>query len=313
MNLHNDQESFDNLVEITAQYIGIPPSAVKRDYLIVMLLRNLEQSDYADECVFKGGTSLSKCYPGSISRFSEDIDLTFVSDEDLSSHQYSKKLKTVESVMTEGFHVEPIPDERNDRNKSARVWHDAVGQDNWVKLEIGSKVRPDPVEKRKIKTYIQEYLEYAQMMYVIKEFELGPVIVNALCIDRTFVDKIMSVKRHAICGTLGGKVRHIYDVVKLFAMPEISALVTDTSRLKRIVQLTKKTDGFYLQKRNIPEEYNPLADYDFSSWACYFTPEIRTRYESLHEDLLYTSEKQDFDAAIQVFREIDNILKRIRE
>lgn len=43
-----------------------------------MKLQKLEQSEYADQCVFKGGTSLSKCCPGSIERFSEDIDLTFL-------------------------------------------------------------------------------------------------------------------------------------------------------------------------------------------------------------------------------------------
>ena len=55
----------------------IPESAVKRDYYIVLLLEKLGNSTYAEKCVFKGGTSLSKCYPGSIERFSEDIDLTF--------------------------------------------------------------------------------------------------------------------------------------------------------------------------------------------------------------------------------------------
>lgn len=313
MNLHNDREAFDSLTEITAQYIGIPSSAIKRDYLIVMLLQNLEQSEYADKCVFKGGTSLSKCYPGSISRFSEDIDLTFVPDDTLSPHQYSRKLKAVEVAMAKGTHIESIPEERNDRNKSSHVWHEAIGQDNWVKLEIGSKVRPDPVERRQVKTYIQEYLEQAHMLDVIQEFELKSVGVNALCVDRTFIDKLMSVKRHAICGTLGNKVRHIYDVVRLFAMPEITEFLNDPGRLKRIIQLTKQTDGFYLQKRNISEEYNPLVAYDFPSWECYFTPEIRTRYESLHEDLLYTNEKQDFDLAIQAFRRISEILSNIEE
>ena len=43
-----------------------------------MMLKALADSPYAEQCVFKGGTSLSKCYPGSIDRFSEDIDLTFL-------------------------------------------------------------------------------------------------------------------------------------------------------------------------------------------------------------------------------------------
>lgn len=65
MKLHNDQEAFHDLIALTATMIGIPEAAVKRDYFIVMMLQKLAKSVYADRCVFKGGTSLSKCYPGS--------------------------------------------------------------------------------------------------------------------------------------------------------------------------------------------------------------------------------------------------------
>ena len=85
MNLHNDKESFNSLIAVTADYIGVPPAAVKRDYYIVILLQNMQNSEYADKCVFKGGTSLSKCYPNSINRFSEDIDLTFIPNDKMSS------------------------------------------------------------------------------------------------------------------------------------------------------------------------------------------------------------------------------------
>ena len=72
-----------------------------------------------------------------------------------------------------------------------------------------------------MKTYIQEYLEKEGMNDVVAEFDLQAVSVNTLDITRTFLDKIMSVKRHAICGTLLRKVRHIYDVTVLFARPDI--------------------------------------------------------------------------------------------
>ncbi|MHB8962812.1 MAG: nucleotidyl transferase AbiEii/AbiGii toxin family protein [Saccharofermentanales bacterium] len=76
MNLHNDKENFENLISVTSEYIGIPADAIRRDYFIVKLLQNLQNSEFCNCCVFKGGTSLSKCYPNSINRFSEDIDLT---------------------------------------------------------------------------------------------------------------------------------------------------------------------------------------------------------------------------------------------
>ena len=142
MLLHEHPTDFKDLQELTADYIGIPAVAVERDYYIVMMLEKLAQSPYADSCVFKGGTSLSKCYPGSIERFSEDIDLTFLPQEEMGNKQYDRRLKQIEKAMTSGFRLEKITGERNDRNKSSYVWfNDKNGANGRIKLEIqfGSK------------------------------------------------------------------------------------------------------------------------------------------------------------------------------
>jgi len=108
MNLHEHKDEFSQLIAITADRVGIPEDAVRRDYYIVKMMQNLQNSDFADKCVFKGGTSLSKCYQGSIERFSEDIDLTFIPNPDLNNRKYSKALKQVENIMTQGFLIEKI-------------------------------------------------------------------------------------------------------------------------------------------------------------------------------------------------------------
>lgn len=314
MNLHEHKEEFDQLVEIVADYIGIPGDAVRRDYYIVKMMQNLQNSEYADMCVFKGGTSLSKCYPGSINRFSEDIDITFIPIHDMNNRKYSKALKRVEDTIAHGFQMEKIGSERNDRNKSAFVWPGNEDKDTCrIKLEIGSSVRPDPFSKREMKTYIQEYLESKGMNDAVAEFELEAVSVNVLDVTRTFLDKVMSVKRHAISGTLMRKVRHIYDVTVLFERPDIQAFLRDSDRLKELLIVTKKTDSYYLQKRSISTEYDPIGAYNFENWKQHFGSDIRSRYETLHEDLLYTSERQSFDKAIHTFENISRIFSEIGE
>ena len=193
MRLHENEEDFRDLCSITAGYIGIPEDAVRRDYYIVNMLQKLEKSEFADCCVFKGGTSLSKCYPGSIERFSEDIDLTFLASG-LSKKQYDKSLKKIEKIMTDTYKVEIIPEE-----------------------------------------------------------------------------------------------------------------------LKSLLRKTKDTDSYYLQKRNISEEYDPTGKYDFNSWKEYFNESIQRRYETLHEDLLYTDQKQNFEDAVNTFEEINRIFAAIDE
>ena len=153
-----------------------------------------------------------------------------------------------------------------------------------------------------MKTYIQEYLEEKGMQDIIVEFNLQEVKVNTLDITRTFLDK---VKRHAICGTLPRKVRHIYDVTMLFKRDDIQDFLKDTEKLKYLLKLTKETDSYYLQKRNISQEYDPLGAYAFY--------EIRHRYETLHEDLLYTHDCQNFDNAIKVFELINQLFSSIGE
>ena len=314
MNLHEHKEEFEELIAITADYIGVPADAVRRDYYIVQMMQNLQNSEYAEACVFKGGTSLSKCYPGSINHFSEDIDLTFIPIENMNNKKYSKTLKRVENAISAGFLMEKIEAERNDRNKSAYVWPENESKETCrVKLEIGSSVRPDPFSKRSMKTYIQEYLEKEGMQDVVTEFELQDVNVNTLDITRTFVDKVMTVKRHAICGTLSRKVRHIYDVTVLLDRSDIQDFLKNTAQLKQLLKLTKETDSFYLQKRDISVEYDPLGAYDFEDWKQYFNDEIRGRYETLHEDLLYTSNRQNFEKVIQAFEFISGLFASIGE
>ncbi len=78
MNLHLNNKDFEELINLTSNFFNIPSSAIRKDYFITMILANLSNSEYNEFVVFKGGTSLSKCYPKSIERFSEDIDLTYL-------------------------------------------------------------------------------------------------------------------------------------------------------------------------------------------------------------------------------------------
>lgn len=311
MNLHADSQTFDELISLTAKWKNIPESAVKRDYFIVLLLGNLANSKYREKCVFKGGTSLSKCYPGSIERFSEDIDLTFLGIN-LNDNKCSGIIKDIEKTMIGGAYCEKIIDERSKRSKSMLIWFD--DKKDKIKLEIGSNIRPDPFSKRCIKSYIHEFLQLNNDIDTIKKYELKEIELNVLNIERTFIDKIMAVKRHALSNTLNQKVRHIYDVVRLYKLEEIGKFLADKKALKKLISITKKTDEFYLKKRKNGICYNSMSKYDFISWQTNFEKrEIKSKYESLHLNLLYTNQRQNFAEAIQTFKEINKILIDIDE
>ena len=74
MLLHKDREQFEAVLNAVSNELGVPVSIVEKDYYVTMILKQLALK--APGCVFKGGTSLSKCHHA-INRFSEDIDITF--------------------------------------------------------------------------------------------------------------------------------------------------------------------------------------------------------------------------------------------
>lgn len=69
--LHENKEEFRTAVNLASEQFRVLPAAAEKDYYVTMLLRGLAKR--LDYIVFKGGSSLSKCYRV-IKRFSEDID-----------------------------------------------------------------------------------------------------------------------------------------------------------------------------------------------------------------------------------------------
>ncbi len=67
----NDRKEIINQVSAKT---GLLPTAIEKDWWVMIALKAIYSSEYAKHLVFKGGTSLSKSY-GLIERFSEDIDL----------------------------------------------------------------------------------------------------------------------------------------------------------------------------------------------------------------------------------------------
>ena len=94
MNLHLDKDNFEGAIVATAEYFKIPEIFIEKDYWVTYALYKLFHSEVKDLIVFKGGTSLSKCYKV-IERFSEDIDLVVVKNDIDTGNDLKRKLKAV--------------------------------------------------------------------------------------------------------------------------------------------------------------------------------------------------------------------------
>ena len=88
MRLHKEKELFEQVVLGASEWKQVPPAIIEKDYYVTLVLGELAKC--VPELIFKGGTSLSKCYK-LIERFSEDIDITISSDPTNSKKQNLKK------------------------------------------------------------------------------------------------------------------------------------------------------------------------------------------------------------------------------
>ncbi|MDD6826283.1 MAG: nucleotidyl transferase AbiEii/AbiGii toxin family protein [Oscillospiraceae bacterium] len=88
--LHNDRELFEQLILRTSEALGIKAEIIEKDYYVTLFLKELVS--VSPDIIFKGGTSLSKCYH-LIDRFSEDIDLN-IETETKPSESRRKQLKS---------------------------------------------------------------------------------------------------------------------------------------------------------------------------------------------------------------------------
>ena len=94
MILHTNVDLFKTAIRSTSKKMDLSQIYIEKDYWICYSLNSIYISDIKDQVIFKGGTSLSKCYR-IIERFSEDLDLVVSKQEGESSNQLKKKLKQI--------------------------------------------------------------------------------------------------------------------------------------------------------------------------------------------------------------------------
>ena len=102
MNLHHDRDAFEELIIGAANELRIPTNIIEKDYYVTIALKSLLEK--LDDMVFKGGTSLTKCYQ-LLDRFSEDIDLSYTAESgtpgEARKRKLSKLIPEVRAVRSE--------------------------------------------------------------------------------------------------------------------------------------------------------------------------------------------------------------------
>lgn len=249
MNIHSKDE-FTDLIEVTAEYMNLDKRIVEKDYWVTYALRKLANSELVDDIIFRGGTSLTKCY-SDLSRFSEDIDLAVNLKEGLTNNKIKKLVAAGEKVMCDEFN-EAIDVEQIKGGKFREVEYvyktvfsnfESIPMNELnprIKIESVTFIHPNPYEKRKISSFLHTYLDSKNMKDEIEEYELEPFYLNVLSNKRTVVDKLVCLVRMSYeegLTELLSKTRHLYDIHMTYN--SLKEFYENEDELRYIVSLTR--------------------------------------------------------------------------
>lgn len=314
MKLHLDKTLFRQAVQFTADQMKIPAIYIEKDYWVTFALYTIFSSKIGKDSIFKGGTSLSKCYQ-IIDRFSEDIDLVVLRREAESSNQLTNKIKTIGKVVADVLPEVDIPGltqkmgmNRKTAHVYAKEFQGVYGQvRDVIVVEATWLGYFEPYTTRMVSSFIGSMmLNNGQQERAVAN-GLMPFELLVLEPVRTICEKIMSLVRFSYgensLDDLRKKVRHIYDLHQVLKQREFSDFFDSDAFSEMLVKVANDDVASYKNSNewlaNHPKEARIFQDLD-NIWK-----ELKTAYNGEFKNLVYGTLPDE----TAVF----NTLKRIRE
>lgn len=268
MNLHLDKDNFEGAIIAAAEYFLIPEIFIEKDYWVTYALSELFHSKAKEGVVFKGGTSLSKCYK-IIERFSEDIDLVVIKKGTDTGNDLKRKLKEITSIVDESILKEVLNDSNTSKRGSLRkivYSYPKIGMSGdygqvreHITLEVSHLGNFKPNETKSICTLIADYIKTTPNFELITQFGLEDFEVKTLAVERTFCEKIISLVRFSYTENpledLSKKVRHTYDLHQLLQLEKIQDFAASQEFDRMLLQVGMDDD------KAIPNDKNWLYEH----------------------------------------------------
>ena len=229
MNLHHDHEAFSELIIAASNELHIPPGIIEKDYYVTLALREL--ASRVKGMVFKGGTSLTKCYQ-ILERFSEDIDISYAASEGVPGESRKRQLKkaVVSSIESMGFSVANIEETRSRRSYNcyrasySSIYSSLLELKPELVIETYIALLPFPTVSRMADNYIYRFLKMTEQGEMAEEFGLMPFEITTQAIERTLIDKVFALCDYYLSDKVDRHSRHLYDIYKImeYTKPDAS-------------------------------------------------------------------------------------------
>jgi hypothetical protein len=289
-----DRDERMAILDYAASQLPYPAAILEKDIWVCWALSKLFTMPDRLKMAFKGGTSLSKAF-GVISRFSEDVDITFdLANFDTGTTPLFSRTKSqlhkltlevrrkvkdhVRNVVLPYFQSQQLCTAEIDPADDATLWltcdsaTDRLPYVNpSIKLEFGGRNTTEPFEELEIHAYASN-LSYEEKLF------FPSATVPVLSIERTFWEKVTLLhdesRREVFNKNANRKARHWSDVVMLSRHPDYeswcqSQVIRDSVLdIKSTLYGSRHSDYHACRSRNfrlLPEGENfdlLRADYD---------------------------------------------------
>lgn len=285
MNLHHDKEAFAELISGAANELTIPTNVIEKDYYVTIILKALTAK--TKDLVFKGGTSLTKCYQ-LLDRFSEDIDLSYTAESGMPGESRKRQLKKniVSTIEGFGFTINNLEATRSRRNYNCyRAGYPSVYEKNGILnpelvIETYVAMLPFPTTKRMVDNYIYRFLNKIGRLDLAEIYDLMPFEITTQTIERTLVDKVFALCDYYMQKKTERHSRHLYDIHKIVEnmgiSDELQKLILEVRamRSEMIVCPSAKEDVCVADVlREIIESQVYKSDYEEITMGLLFVPE----------------------------------------
>lgn len=293
--LHNDRENFEQIILKVSEETGIEASIIEKDYYVTLFLKRIVE--VIPNIIFKGGTSLSKCYK-LINRFSEDIDLNIETDKRPTEGQRKKLKEAIVSIIDEfGFSLENAENVRSRRTFNRYIIdYPTVFSAHYLKqhlmIETAVHIKAYPCKKMQATSLIYDYLNSKGYFSLIERYELEPFEINVQMAERTFVDKLYALGDYYLNNAIAEHSRHIYDIYKL---SEIVSLDDSLRTLAKEV---------YMEREPHAQCYSAKPDIDMNILLQEVVDKeiYKTDYENITMKMLF--EEVPYETAIEKLKEV---------
>ncbi len=252
MNLHENRSAFEELVTAAAEELNVDERIVEKDYYVTILLKQLKQR--LPDMVFKGGTSLSKCYGNIINRFSEDIDISYSAEAGKPGEAKKRKLKTAvtEAYKELGLEIYNMEETRSRRDYNcyraayASIYTPLLSIRNELIVETYIGLLPYPTEMRTVNNYIYQFLQSQKEHELIALYHLHPFEIMTQDVRRTLIDKVFALCDYYLMEKTSNHSRHLYDIYKLLSIisfdAELHDLVTQVRSSRKGLSICPSAD-----------------------------------------------------------------------